>query len=114
MHNSLYVYSETREGNILLQQLMCLLSTVQSLLLDDTLSKRRLGFTFFFPVIISLHSPSHSSSLCVLAGVGDLYTDPQMHTVDQKEYGEANLGTRGMALFFSSHVCGPLCEAIGE
>ena len=48
-----------------------------------------------------------------LAGVGDLYTDPQMHTVDQKEYGEANLGTRGMALFFSSHVCGPLCEAIG-
>ena len=47
------------------------------------------------------------------AGVGDLYTDPQMHTVDQKEYGEANLGTRGMALFFSSHVCGPLCETIG-
>ena len=37
-----------------------------------------------------------------------------MHTVDQKEYGEANLGTKGMALFFSSHVCGPLCEAIGE
>ena len=50
----------------------------------------------------------------VPTGVGDLYTDPQMHTVDQKEYGEANLGTRGMALFFSSHVCGPLCEAIGE
>ena len=53
--------------------------------------------------------------MCMYAptGVGDLYTDPQMHTLDQKEYGEANLGTRGMALFFSSHVCGPLCEAIG-
>ena len=53
--------------------------------------------------------------MCMYAptGVGDLYTDPQMHTVDQKEYGEANLGTKGMALFFSSHVCGPLCEAIG-
>ena len=50
----------------------------------------------------------------ILVGVGDLYTDPQMHTVDQKEYGEANLGTKGMALFFSSHVCGPLCEAIGR
>ena len=53
--------------------------------------------------------------MCMYAptGVGDLYTDPQMHTVDQKEYGEANLGTKGMALFFSSHVCGPLCEASG-
>ena len=47
-------------------------------------------------------------------GVGDLYTDPQMHTVDMKDYGEANLGTRGMALFFSSHVCSPLCEMLGR
>ena len=37
-----------------------------------------------------------------------------MHTVDMKDYGEANLGTRGMALFFSSHVCSPLCEMLGE
>ena len=35
-----------------------------------------------------------------------------MHTVDQKDYGEANLGTRGMALFFSSHVCSSLCKAL--
>ena len=49
-----------------------------------------------------------------LVGVGDLYTDPQMHTVDQKEYGEANLGTKGMALFFSSHICNPICAAMGE
>ena len=45
--------------------------------------------------------------------MGDLYTDPQMHTVDMQEYGEANLGTRGMALFFSSHLCSPLCRALG-
>jgi hypothetical protein len=25
-------------------------------------------------------------------GVGDLYTDPQFHTVDGEEYGEGNLG----------------------
>ena len=30
-----------------------------------------------------------------------------------EEYGEANLGTKGMALFFSSHLCSPLCFALG-
>ena len=49
----------------------------------------------------------------VCTGVGDLYTDPQMHTVDQRDYGEANLGTKGMALFFSSHICNPICLAMG-
>ena len=46
-------------------------------------------------------------------GVGDLYTDPQMHTMDLSEYGDANLGAKGMALFFSSHLCSPLCFALG-
>ena len=44
-------------------------------------------------------------SLIVIVGVGDLYTDPQIHTSDGKGYGDANLGPRGMALFFSSHKC---------
>lgn len=47
------------------------------------------------------------------SGVGDLYTDPQIHTASSKEYGEANLGARGMALFFSSHICSPLCQYLG-
>ena len=55
----------------------------------------------------------HLSVLCVYVGVGDLYTDPQIHTFGAQEYGEANLGAKGMALFFSSHICSPLCEFLG-
>ena len=32
-----------------------------------------------------------------------MYTDPQIHTLDGKGYGEGNLGIRGIALFFLSH-----------
>ncbi|CAI8024663.1 Eukaryotic elongation factor 2 kinase [Geodia barretti] len=55
----------------------------------------------------------HQLIIVDIQGVGDLYTDPQMHTVDQRDYGEANLGTKGMALFFSSHICNPICLAMG-
>eukprot|EP00239_Pterosperma_sp_CCMP1384_P012779 CAMPEP_0197861382 /NCGR_PEP_ID=MMETSP1438-20131217/37418_1 /TAXON_ID=1461541 /ORGANISM="Pterosperma sp., Strain CCMP1384" /LENGTH=641 /DNA_ID=CAMNT_0043478543 /DNA_START=78 /DNA_END=2003 /DNA_ORIENTATION=+ len=46
-------------------------------------------------------------------GVGDLYTDPQIHSYDGEGYGEGNLGTRGFALFFFTHVCTPLCSQLG-
>ena len=48
----------------------------------------------------------------VVTGVGDLYTDPQIHTVAGKEYGEANLGCKGMALFFATHQCNPICRKL--
>lgn len=59
---------------------------------------------------------TYANSHCMhthTSGVGDLYTDPQIHTATAKEYGEANLGPKGMALFFSSHICSPLCEHLG-
>lgn len=43
-------------------------------------------------------------------GVGDLYTDPQIHTANGKDYGDANLGPAGMALFFSTHKCNRLVD----
>ena len=46
-------------------------------------------------------------------GVGDLYTDPQIHTASGSEYGEANLGPKGMALFFASHRCNTICDVLG-
>ncbi|XP_003385502.1 PREDICTED: eukaryotic elongation factor 2 kinase-like [Amphimedon queenslandica] len=55
----------------------------------------------------------HQLIVVDIQGVGDLYTDPQIHTLDMKDYGEANLGDKGMALFFSSHLCSPLCSALG-
>ena len=30
-----------------------------------------------------------------------------------KEYGDGNLGTRGMALFFHTHVCNSICVNMG-
>ena len=38
-----------------------------------------------------------------IQGVQDIFTDPQIHTIDGKGYGEGNLGIRGIALFFLSH-----------
>jgi elongation factor 2 kinase len=48
-----------------------------------------------------------------IQGVLDLYTDPQVHTLEGTGYGEGNLGANGFALFFAGHRCSPLCAKLG-
>eukprot|EP00670_Eutreptiella_braarudii_P000169 CAMPEP_0174301330 /NCGR_PEP_ID=MMETSP0809-20121228/58988_1 /TAXON_ID=73025 ORGANISM="Eutreptiella gymnastica-like, Strain CCMP1594" /NCGR_SAMPLE_ID=MMETSP0809 /ASSEMBLY_ACC=CAM_ASM_000658 /LENGTH=422 /DNA_ID=CAMNT_0015407069 /DNA_START=23 /DNA_END=1291 /DNA_ORIENTATION=+ len=47
-----------------------------------------------------------------IQGVGDRYTDPQLHSLKQ-QYGPADLGHRGMQLFFKTHTCNSICKGIG-
>lgn len=46
-------------------------------------------------------------------GVAEMLTDPVIHTASGQGFGETNLGIRGMALFFASHLHTPLLELLG-
>lgn len=38
------------------------------------------------------------------SGVGDIYTDPQIHSLDPTAYGPGNHGLRGIVAFLSTHL----------
>jgi len=50
--------------------------------------------------------------VCDLQGVGDLWTDPQIHSRDGKGYGKGNMGMRGIAAFLNNHRCNAICMAL--
>eukprot|EP01012_Entosiphon_sulcatum_P063764 TRINITY_DN9177_c0_g1_i1.p1 TRINITY_DN9177_c0_g1~~TRINITY_DN9177_c0_g1_i1.p1 ORF type:complete len:743 (+),score=81.78 TRINITY_DN9177_c0_g1_i1:68-2296(+) len=45
-----------------------------------------------------------------IQGVGDAYTDPQVHSSDGQGFGEGNWGQHGIDKFFASHLCNSLCR----
>jgi hypothetical protein len=51
--------------------------------------------------------------ICDLQGVGDYYTDPQIHTSSGIGFGIGNLGQKGIQAFFSTHKCNYLCKKLG-
>jgi len=61
---------------------------------------------------------SHFTYLCSgrklvvvdIQGVNDLYTDPQMHTVDKKGFGKGNMGKAGIEKFLNTHKCNAICQ----
>eukprot|EP01119_Soliformovum_irregulare_P016127 TRINITY_DN4632_c0_g1_i3.p1 TRINITY_DN4632_c0_g1~~TRINITY_DN4632_c0_g1_i3.p1 ORF type:complete len:828 (-),score=308.02 TRINITY_DN4632_c0_g1_i3:200-2683(-) len=45
-----------------------------------------------------------------IQGVDDFYTDPQIHTKDQKGFGLGNLGQKGIFKFLITHECNAICQ----
>lgn len=45
-----------------------------------------------------------------IQGVGDMYTDPQIHTIAATDFGKGNLGMRGMKRFLETHRCNSICR----
>jgi len=52
----------------------------------------------------------HELLICDVQGVGDMYTDPQVHTKDGKGYGKGNMGKKGMDEFLKTHRCNAVCR----
>jgi len=52
----------------------------------------------------------HTILVCDIQGVGDVWTDPQVHSYDQEGYGKGNMGQEGMDKFLESHECNPICR----
>eukprot|EP00295_Goniomonas_pacifica_P043294 CAMPEP_0175916826 /NCGR_PEP_ID=MMETSP0108-20121206/11047_1 /TAXON_ID=195067 ORGANISM="Goniomonas pacifica, Strain CCMP1869" /NCGR_SAMPLE_ID=MMETSP0108 /ASSEMBLY_ACC=CAM_ASM_000204 /LENGTH=484 /DNA_ID=CAMNT_0017239391 /DNA_START=27 /DNA_END=1481 /DNA_ORIENTATION=- len=54
----------------------------------------------------------HKLLVCDIQGVGDLYTDPQIHTTRKLTACKGNKGAEGIDRFLKSHRCNTVCFAL--
>jgi len=52
----------------------------------------------------------HEMVVVDIQGVGDLYTDPQIHTKSGEDFGLGNLGPTGINRFLETHKCNAVCR----
>jgi len=55
----------------------------------------------------------HRILVCDLQGVGDMWTDPQIHSHDGVGYGKGNMGMKGINAFLRNHRCNAICQGLG-
>lgn len=48
-----------------------------------------------------------------IQGVDEVYTDPQIHSLNQQEFGLGNQGVLGIQRFLETHSCNGVCLALG-
>merc|ERR1711976_1146872 len=59
----------------------------------------------------TFHTSHGRMLVCDIQGVGDTYTDPQIHSADgQHHWGKADMGMEGINAFFNTHKCNAICE----
>jgi len=71
---------------------------------SDDLRRTPQAFSHF-----SFEHSGREKMIIDIQGVNDLWTDPQIHSANGLDYGDGNLGIRGMALFLLSHRCNDIC-----
>ncbi len=57
-------------------------------------------------------NPDNALLLSDVQGVNDMLTDPGIQSVHPGRYGKLDLGAAGIAFFFSTHECNPICQAL--